>query len=99
MRSRNFLAGACALISLLVSACAQNTSLNPAATADIQTALAIGCPIVTAIQGSSLKLNAYQKSALTTLALVCPPNPAPTTEFVAITDVIAAYTILQPLLK
>ena len=99
MKSNYSIVGACALVSFLFSACAQNTSLNPAATADIQSALAVGCPIVAAIQGSSLKLNAYQQSALTTLALVCPPNPPPTTEMVAIADVIAAYTTLQPLLK
>ena len=94
-----FKASAIALACMTLLGCATNSALTPTATADIQQALAVGCPIVGSIQSSSLPLNKYQKAALNTLALVCPPNLPPTSAFIAVEDIIAAYTTLQPLLK
>jgi hypothetical protein len=92
-------ANAVAFACVTLVGCASNGALSPAATSDIQQALAVGCPILGLIQSSSLALNKYQKSALNTLALACPPNPPPTSAVVAVEDIIAAYTTLQPLLK
>lgn len=91
------LAGASALV-LGVAACA-NGNLTPAATNDINSALAVGCPILASVASLAPPMNAKQKAAAATLALACPPNPAPTSAFVAVSDLVAAYTTLQPLLK
>lgn len=99
MNSLALKASAAALGCVMLVGCAANIGLSATATADLQQSLAVGCPILGAIQSSSLPLNKYQKSALSTLALVCPPNPPPTSAVVAVADVIAAYTTLQPLLK
>lgn len=64
---------------------------------DVQTALAIGCPILGAVQNGGFKLNAVQTKALQTLALVCPPNPPPTSTAVVVADIVQAYTLLAPL--
>ena len=93
------MSGAAALVSLALTGCTSTGSLNAAATSDLQTALAAACPIVAVIQASPLKLNAYQQAALATLQLACPPNPPPTSTVVAVGDLIAAYTTLQPLIK
>ncbi len=79
--------------------CAASGAVDAAATADIQQALAAGCPILAAIKTSGLPTNSYQKSAIATLALACPPNPPPTSAVVAVGDIVAAYMTLQPLLK
>ena len=71
---------------------------NSAATiSDINTALAVGCPVVTAVQSSALKLTNVQRAALNTLALACPPNPKPTAAGVLLVDLVQAYSILAPL--
>jgi hypothetical protein len=92
-------ATAVALACMTLIGCAANGALNPAATNDLQQALTAGCPILGALQSSGLPLNKYQKSALATLALACPPNPPPTSAIIAAADIIAAYTTLQPLLN
>ncbi|MFZ1109876.1 MAG: hypothetical protein WAN43_16195 [Rhodomicrobium sp.] len=91
------IAGALALASL--AGCATNGALTPTAATDITTALAIGCPILSSVQGSGLKLNASAKAAAATLALACPPNLPPTSAVVAAADLVSAYTILAPLIK
>jgi hypothetical protein len=70
-----------------------------AAVTDVQSALAVGCPILNAVQASKPTLNANQNAAMATLALACPPNPPPTSAVVAVADLISAYTILQPLIR
>lgn len=92
-------AGAVALAGLALTGCTSTGALNPAASAEIESALAVACPVLNVVQSSNLSLNAYQKSALTTLALACPPNPAPTSAVVAAADIVNAYTVLQPLLN
>ena len=73
---------------------------NSASTiSDIQTAIAVGCPVVATIQSSAIKLTTAQRTALNTLALVCPPNPAPTAATVVLADVIQAYATLAPLVS
>ena len=79
--------------------CAANGAPNVAAPTGLQSALAIGCPIVSAIQQSKTSLNNIQTSALSVLALICPPYAPPTATTVAISDVINAYGILRPLIK
>ena len=86
-------------VALCFASCSATGSLNVSASTDITNALAIGCPIVSAIQASNIALNSVQRSALGTLALACPPNPPPTSEAVAVADLVSAYTILQPLMK
>jgi ABC-type amino acid transport substrate-binding protein len=71
------LASAAALACFALAGCAANGTLNPSADTAIQNALAVGCPIVATVQASSLPLTSYEKSAVSTLALVCPPNPPP----------------------
>ena len=93
------LASAAAFACLSLVGCAANGTLNPAADTDIQNALAAGCPMVAAVQASNLPLNSYEKSAVATLALACPPNPPPTSAVIAAEDIISAYTILEPLLN
>ena len=93
------IASALALASIPLAGCNVGSGLNVNAVADIQTALAVGCPIFSVVQSTNPKLNAYQKSAAATLALACPPNPAPTSAIVAVADLISAYTILQPLIR
>jgi outer membrane lipoprotein SlyB len=99
MKKLAAMVGAVALVCLLLPGCAANGALSANAASDVQTALGVGCPVVTVIQSSNLKLNAYQKSALSTLALACPPNPTPTSAAVVVADLIAAYATLQPLIK
>lgn len=74
-----------------LSACNQTQITN------IQTAAAVGCPVLSAIQTSGLRLNAAQSAAVRTLALLCPPNPPPTAATVVLSDVIQAYQTLAPL--
>ena len=88
-----------ALASVLLASCSASGQLNAGAASDLQSALAIGCPIVSTIKASAPNLNAYQQSALTTLALACPPNPPPSNAVIATSDIIAAATTLAPLLK
>jgi hypothetical protein len=92
------LAGALTL-ALAVAACSPTGSLSVAAPKDIAAALAVGCPVLATVQTLAPSMNAQQKAAASTLALACPPNPPPTSAIVAVTDLIAAYTTLQPLLK
>lgn len=73
-----------------------NTS--PQVATDIAAALNYGCPVLSAIQAQGIKPNNAQTAALQSLALACPPNPAPTNAAVAATDLVAAATILLPLL-
>jgi hypothetical protein len=93
------LASAAALACFALAGCAANGTLNPSTDTAIQNALAVGCPIVATVQASSLPLTSYEKSAVTTLALVCPPNPPPTSAVIAAEDIISAYMILEPLIK
>jgi len=99
MHSLVLKASVVALACVTLMGCAANVTLNPTATADLQHALATGCPILAGLQSSRLPFDKYQESALNTLALVCPPNPPPTSALVAVADIIAAYTTLQPLLN
>ena len=97
---KHTLSGALALVTAAsLAGCTPSGSLNPSAEADIQNALAVGCPIVAAVQASSLPLNSYEKSAVATLALVCPPNPPPTSAVIAAEDIISAYMTPEPLLN
>ena len=84
------LAAALALAGAL-SACNQTQITN------INTAVAVGCPVLSAIQSSGLRLNTAQTAAVRTLALLCPPNPPPSAANVVLADVIAAYQTLAPL--
>ncbi len=97
MRTILTLASALALNSLV--GCASGGGVGPQTAADIENVLSVACPAVSAIQSSRLSLNAYQKSAVQTLALACPPNPPPTNAIVAANDLVAAFSILQPLLS
>ena len=94
-----FMTSAVALVCLALSGCTSTGALTAAASTDIESALAVACPVLDVVQSSGLSLNVYQKSALTTLALACPPNPAPTSAVVAAADIVSAYTTLQPLLN
>jgi hypothetical protein len=87
------------LALLGLAGCNSNATISTAVTSDIQAALNVGCPILAAVQASSLKLSNAQHAAATTLALACPPNPPPTSAVVAAIDLVNAYTILQPLIK
>ena len=83
--------------ALALSAC---QAPNSAATiSDINTALAVGCPVVAAVQSSTLKLTNVQRAALNTLALACPPNPPPTAAGTLLVDLVQAYSILAPLVQ
>jgi hypothetical protein len=95
------LAGALALgvIGVGLAGCNSNGSVNVSVTSNIQSALNVGCPILAILQASNLSLNSTQKASKTVLALACPPNPPPTSAVVAVADLIAAYTILQPLVR
>ena len=93
------LASAAALACFALAGCAANGALNPSADAAIQNALSVGCPILAAVQASSLPLNSVERSAVRTLALVCPPNPPPTSAVIAAEDIISAYLILGPVIK
>lgn len=79
--------------------CAANSTPNGATPTSLQKALSIGCPVVAALQQSKASFSNAQLSALNALALVCPPNGAPTAATVAISDVLNAYAILRPLIK
>ena len=79
--------------------CAANSSPSAATPTSVQGAIAIGCPIVTAIEQSTIALNRIQAAALGSLALVCPPNPPPNSATVVISDIVSAYQILRPLVK
>jgi hypothetical protein len=78
-------------VAAMLSACNQTQISN------VNTAIAVGCPVLASIQSSGLKLNKAQAAAANTLALLCPPNPAPTAAGVVLSDVIAAYQTLAPL--
>ena len=73
---------------------------NSASTiSDISTALAVGCPVVAAVQSSALRLTTVQRAALATLALACPPHAPPTAAGVVLSDLVQAYVILAPLVS
>ena len=93
------LAGAAALACFALAGCAASGTLNPAAETAIQDALAVGCPSRRGDSGFEPVAQQYEKSAVTTLALVCPPNPPPTSAVIAAEDIISAYMILEPLIK
>ncbi len=88
-----------AAAGLALSGCNANLTLNSTATTEMRDALAVGCPVLAAVKSLNLSLDTYQQAAVNTLALVCPPNPPPTSALVAVEDIIAAYATLQPLLK
>lgn len=90
---------ALALVSLSLAGCNVSGALNAAASVDIRGALAVGCPILNSVKASGSTLNANQTYAEATLASACSPNPAPTTAIITVADVIAAYTVLQPLFQ
>ena len=93
------LALACAAVAALsLSGCAQQGAPSASTIQTINQALAVGCPIVTAVQNSSISLNSAQHQALALMALACPPNPPPTSEAVAVADLISAIVVLQPLM-
>jgi hypothetical protein len=87
------------IIGASLAGCNSNGSVSVSVTSTIQAALNVGCPILATVQASNLPLNSTQKASETVLALACPPNPAPTSAVVAVADLIAAYTILQPLVR
>ena len=87
-----------ALVCASLVGCTSTGALNPTATTDIQTALSVGCPILATVNALAITPNKTQIAALKTLALACPPNLPPTSAIVAVTDVIAAYELLQPLI-
>jgi len=82
-----------------LAACTPTGTLDSTATANLQNALAVACPIIGAVQSAGLPLNAAQSAALKTVTLACPPNPPPTSALLAVEDVLSAYAILQPLIK
>ena len=93
------LALACAAVAALsLSGCAQQGAPSSSTIQNINDALAVGCPIVTAVQNSAVSLNSAQRQALALMALACPPNPPPTSVAVATADLISAIVVLQPLL-
>ena len=80
---------------LALSGCA---TVSPVVSQDMQNALATACPIIALVQAdTAIKLNTYQKAALTSLELACPPNPPPTSSLIIAGDILSAYAILQPL--
>ncbi len=99
MRIRFMTAVSVCCIGASLVGCAASGSPNAATPTGLQGALAIGCPIVSAVEQSKLPLNRYQASALSVLVLICPPKAAPTSTTVAITDAINAYQVLRPLIK
>lgn len=75
-------------------------TISPAVSSDMQAALSKACPVIALVQAdAALKLNTYQKAALTSLELACAPNPAPTSTIVIAGDILSAYAILAPLIK
>jgi hypothetical protein len=98
MAKKLALAGAL-MLALAISACAPTGPLTVAASNDATNVLAVGCPLLAAIRALDKRMSAKQKAAAATLALVCPPNPPPTSAIVALGDLLAAYSTLQPLLK
>jgi hypothetical protein len=98
---RNFFARSVMVFGLGASlvGCAANNSPDGATSTSLQKALSIGCPVVATLQQSKASFSNAQLSALNALALVCPPNGAPTAATVAIADVLDAYAILRPLIK
>jgi pectin methylesterase-like acyl-CoA thioesterase len=88
----NKLALACALALAAFSLAGCNQQLQ----SDVTSTLAEGCPILAAVEASNPPLNKLELAAEATLANACPPHPAPTNAVVAVADVIAAYTALEP---
>jgi hypothetical protein len=90
--------GALALAAAL-SACA-NGQLTPVAQQDIQTALNVACPVITALQPSvAATFNGNVRTAYNAVLLACPPNPPPTSPVIIGIDILDAIQILQPYLK
>jgi len=69
------MASAIAFASVSLAGCNVAGGIGAAAVTDVQSALAVGCPILNALRASKPALNANQKAAMATLALACPPNP------------------------
>jgi len=86
------------MFSLLLFGCAGTPAPKAGSTVNLQQTLAISCAALTAIHASQLPLNKIQGAAVSALALVCPPSPAPATTTVVLEDLLNAYTILSPLL-
>ena len=79
--------------------CSSSLSTTAFTATAIQSDLASYCSIVKAVQTSNLVLNRTQVAALSTLALACPPNPAPTSSSTILQGALEAYEILSPLLS
>jgi hypothetical protein len=88
-----------AALALALALAGCNAPNSATTISDINTALAVGCPVVTAVQSSGLRLTNAQRAALNTLALACPPNPPPTAAGVVLVDLVQAYGILAPLVQ
>jgi hypothetical protein len=86
------------LSSLLLFGCAGTPAPRAGSSVNLQQTLTISCAALTAIHSSQIPLNRIQGAAVNALALVCPPNPTPTTSTVVLEDLLNAYAILSPLL-
>lgn len=84
--------------ALCLAGCTTVGTLNATATANMNSALAVACPVLLVVESGGLPMNAIQKASLQTLALACPPNPPPTSAVVAAVDIMAAYSALKPLI-
>ena len=73
-------------------------ALAPTAQSDINTALAVACPVVAALNGKTPS-DSDSQAAYSLLASLCPPNAPPTNAVVAALDILNAYEVLKPLVK
>jgi hypothetical protein len=86
---------ACAL-SVGLAGCSNSVTLSPGAQATEAQILAEICPVVADAAPYVGQFNGNVQKAYATLSLACPPNPAPTNLVIALADLQAAYSILQP---
>jgi hypothetical protein len=97
---KTLLAAGVAALALCSAACTSTGALAPAAQSDITQALAIACPVESAVHAQVAAQNSADVTAADTLLVsLCPPNPAPTNAVVAALDILNAYEVLKPLAK
>jgi hypothetical protein len=89
--------GALAL-ALGATGCTSTGALNPTASSDITSALAVACPVVAAVS-EKVPSDANSQAAYSLLVSLCPPNAPPTNAVVAALDILNAYEVLKPLVK
>jgi hypothetical protein len=83
---------------LCSAGCTSTGALAPAAQSDIDTALAVACPVAAALSGK-VPSDADSQAAYSLLVSLCPPNAPPTNAVVAALDILNAYEVLKPLVK